>query len=442
MLNENFNNVESIKKDFIETRKLSLDLFSSLQIEDAVMQSDPFCSPANWHLAHVTWFFHKILENLGIQIHTDDSLNLSILNSYYQKFGKLIQKSNRGMLPRPTVKEMLSYRKKLDQSMSDYLIANKNTNAESNYLVNLAIQHEMQHQELLLYDLQNYFSQFTDSDDNYRPFRHLPSLSQTKSTLCDVDIPGGSFELGYMSDEFCYDNELPSHKVYIENFNIDVYPITNREFIEFIEDDGYNTYKYWLSDGWDVVSKQNWISPLYWVEKNGTWYKKDFRGLLPVVYDEPVVNVSYYEASAYACYKNKRLPTEAEWEKASSWNESTNENTLYPWGNTLPDLKTANLFNSYLWAPSKIGSYTNGKSFYGCEQMIGDVWEWTSTEYSLYPGFKSKYDEYTDKWATGQKVLKGGSFATHNKQIRNSYRNYFRPEDRILFSGFRCVKDL
>ena len=442
MLNENFNHAESIQKDFIETRTLSIDLFSPLNIEDAVMQSDPFCSPANWHLSHVTWFFHKILEEFGINIKTDDSLNLSMLNSYYQKFGKPIQKSNRGMLPRPTVKEMLYYRKKLDQSVSEYLISNKNLSSDSIYLMNLAIQHEMQHQELLLYDLQNYFSQFKDPNDNYSPFKHSSPPSQTKSNLHDVDIPGGSFELGYMGTKFCYDNELPSHKVYLENFNIDVYPVTNGEFIEFIEDDGYNLYKYWLSDGWDVISEQNWNSPLYWIETNGKWHKKDFRGLLPIAYDEPIVNISYYEASAYACYKNKRLPTEAEWEKAASWNESTHEKTIYPWGNALPDVKTANLFNSYLWSPSKIGSYPDAKSFYGCEQMIGDVWEWTSTEYSLYPGFKSKYDEYTDKWATGQKVLKGGSFATNNKQITNSYRNYFRPVDRILFSGFRCAQNI
>jgi ergothioneine biosynthesis protein EgtB len=209
--------------------------------------------------------------------------------------------------------------------------------------------------------------------------------------------------------------------------------------MKFIDDNGYKNYRYWLSDGWDLVKEYEWQCPLYWSRKDGVWIKKDFFGINPIQLDEPVINISYYEADAYARWAGKRLPTEAEWEKAASWNDDLDRKLVYPWGDFLKP-ENANLLESFLWRPTKCGSYENGKSFYGCYQMIGDVWEWTSSEYSLYPGFQSKFSEYTDKWAINQKVLRGGSFATPKNQIRNSYRNYFKPHERILFAGFRCAK--
>lgn len=213
---------------------------------------------------------------------------------------------------------------------------------------------------------------------------------------------------------------------------IDVALVTNGEYLKFIEDGGYEDFHYWLADGWDLVQEQKWKALLYWEFKDGKWMKKDFRGYKEIDPDEPVVNVSYYEADAYARWAGKRLPTEAEWEKAASWNEDLGRKTVYPWGDEKPTAKHANLLESYIWSHSKVGSYPKGKSFYECHQMIGDVWEWTSSEYVLYPGFKPKFSEYTDKWAINQKVLRGGSFATSLDQIRNSYRNYFKPHERIL----------
>ena len=256
-----------------------------------------------------------------------------------------------------------------------------------------------------------------------------------------VVIPGGIFELGFSGKGFCYDNELPQHKVYLQPFKIDVAPVTNRDFSKFVEAGGYEDYKFWLSDGWDMVQENHWSAPLYWEEKNSSWYKKDFRGISELDPDEPVVNVSYYEADAYARWAGKRLPTEAEWEKAASWNEDLGRKTIYPWGDEAPSPNRANLLDSKLWGPSKVGAFSEGKSYYGCSQMLGDVWEWTSSEYVLYPGFMSKFPEYTDKWAVNQKVLRGGCFATPAAQIRNSYRNYFKPHERILFAGFRCAQD-
>jgi ergothioneine biosynthesis protein EgtB len=308
----------------------------------------------------------------------------------------------------------------------------------------------MQHQELMIYDFQNYFQRFLEPEDNYKPVitKDPPTAAAGQDKELEgldemVKIPGGLYDLGFNSTGFCYDNELPEHKVYLQPFEIDVAPVTNDAFMQFIKAGGYQDYKYWLADGWDLLQEQKWNAPLYWEQQqhqNGQWMKKDFRGLHKIEPKEPVINVSYYEADAFARWAGKRLPTEAEWEKAASWNERLQRKTLYPWGDKVPTSKHANLLESYIWRPAPIGSYPKGKSYFGCHQMIGDVWEWTSSEYVLYPGFTSKFPEYTDKWAINQKVLRGGCFATPSGQIRNSYRNYFKPHERILFAGFRCAK--
>jgi len=311
----------------------------------------------------------------------------------------------------------------------------------------------MQHQELMIYDLQYYFTRFIDPDDNFRPPTMKPPEAQedpiedstnvNEARLSMVKIPGGIYNLGYPGNQFCYDNELPEHKVFLENYLIDTFPVTNGDFLRFMDDGGYDDFNLWLADGWDLVKEHEWKAPLYWTYEKGErfWMKKDFRGSLKLDPNEPVVNVSFYEANAYARWAGKRLPTEAEWEKAASWNDKLHRKCSYPWGEDLAVHKYANVLESNNWAPSRIGAYRQGRSYFGCFQMIGDVWEWTSSEYSLYPRFKSKFSEYTDKWSVNQKVLRGGSFATPCLQIRNSYRNYFRPNERILFSGFRCAAD-
>ncbi len=461
--------------EFLQVRKKTMQLFKPLRIEDAVTQSDPFGSPANWHIAHVTWFFQKVLEKHGAKLESDNNgnnnrsgFNLEYLNSYYQQFGNILPKQDRGKFPRPTVKQALDYRSFIDKKVTNFLkekssstattttttpSSSDHANAISNelhYDIMLGIQHEMQHQELMIYDFQHLFERFPDPSDNYQPLiiSDPPKASEitTRSPSKMVDIPGGIFELGYNGKGFCYDNELPEHKVYLQPFKMDMAPVTNGEYMEFIEERGYEDYRYWLADGWELVKEEQWNSPLYWVQEEGrggnvTWKKKDFRGLNEIDPDQPVVNVSYYEADAYARWAGKRLPTEAEWEKAAAWNEELQRKTVYPWGDQRPTPKHANLLESYLWGPSKVGSYSNGKSYYGCHQMMGDVWEWTSSEYVLYPGFKSKFSEYTDKWTINQKVLRGGCFASPTAQIHNSYRNYFKPHERILFAGFRCAKD-
>jgi ergothioneine biosynthesis protein EgtB len=428
--------------DFVKVRKTSIDLFTPLTVEDAVMQSDAFGSPPNWHLAHVTWFFHKVLEKHGANLEEGkEGINLKYLNSYYQRYGDILPKSERGRFPRPTVKQTLAYRAAIDDAVLAFIKSGP-IGKDAAYDLTLGIQHEMQHQELMVYDFQHYFQRFPNPADNYRPVNansEAPVIDRKPQGM--VEIPGGIYDLGFNGETFSYDNELPEHRVYLQPFRIDVAPVTNGEFVKFIEAGGYEDYKYWLADGWDQVKENKWSAPLYWEKQDGRWSKKDFRGLNPLDLDEPVVNVSYFEADAYARWAGKRLPTEAEWEKAASWNEDLKRKTLYPWGNEQPGPRHANLLESYRWGPSRIGSFPLGASYYGCHHMLGDVWEWTSSEYVLYPGFMSKFPEYTDKWAVNQKVLRGGCFATPATQIRNSYRNYFKPHERILFSGFRCAQD-
>lgn len=438
--------LEELIKEFTTVRKNTMNLFKPLKIEDAVIQSNDFGSPPNWHIAHVTWFFQKILEKYGDKKLSNIKVHLDYLNSYYHKFGEILPKSERGRFPRPTVEETLKYRSIIDGQIISFLreleLSNK-ISEQTLYDIMLGNQHEMQHQELMVFDFQHYFQRFPYEYDNYKPIKVKNPPLAAEQPKGMVDIPEGIFELGFNGKDFCYDNELPEHKVYLQPFKIDVVPITNGKFIEFIKDGGYEDYRYWLADGWELVVEQKWKAPLYWEYKKeeDVWIKKDFRGINKIESDEPVTNISYYEADAYARWAGLRLPTEAEWEKAAGWNEDLRIKTMYPWGNEKPTYKHANLMESYLWAPTKVGSYPAGKSYYGCHQMIGDVWEWTSSEYMLYPKFKSRFPEYTDKWSINQKVLRGGSFATPFNQIRNSYRNYFKPHERVLFAGFRCVKD-
>ncbi len=223
---------------------------------------------------------------------------------------------------------------------------------------------------------------------------------------------------------------------------MDVFPITNKQYLEFMEAGGYETYKYWLSDGWEKVKANKWNSPMYWEKIEDVWHVRDFIGIRKINPDEPVCHVSYYEADAYCKWAGKRLPNEAEWEKAACWNEERQEKTTFPWGNDNPTSEKCNLLESYNWSCSEVGAYPGGASHSGCQQMIGDVWEWTTSEFTEYPGFKSRFDEYNDKWFTNQKVLRGGSFGTPKISIRGSYRNFFRLDERWLFSGFRCVEDI
>lgn len=433
-LNPELQKNNELLQQFKETRNRTLELVKNLEKDDFVVQTAPYMSPPKWHIGHVSWIYEAIISKIDKNYKFHSKELSEYLNSYYQQFGLPHDKGLRGIISRPTTNEIFQYFNTINQKVEKFIETHE-LNEQEKKLIITGFHHECQHQELLVYDLQHLLA------EQYLPVRKSKKSIQENKQKEFVKIKGGIFEMGYNGKEFSYDIELPEHKTYLEDYEIGIFPITNREYLEFINDGGYETYKYWLSDGWEKVKSNNWKSPMYWEKIDDEWYVRDFLGIRKINPNEPVCHVSYYEADAYCKWAGKRLPTEAEWEKAACWNETKQEKTIFPWGNNSPTEEKCNLLESYHWGCTEIGTYPSGKSPSGCEQMIGDVWEWTSSEFVGYPGFKTGFDEYNDKWFTNQKVLRGGSFGTPKMSIRGSYRNFFRLDERWLFSGFRCVEN-
>ena len=422
-------------EQFKETRNRTLELVKNLEKDDFVVQTASYMSPPKWHIGHVSWIYEAIMSKLDKNYEFHSKEFSEYLNSYYQQFGVPHDKALRGITSRPTIDEIFQYFNTINQKVEKF-IQSREFNDDEEKLIVTGFHHECQHQELLVYDLQHLLA------DEYLPVRKNEIKIQQEKQKNFVEIKGGLYTMGYNGTKYCYDIELPEHKTYLENFKIGIFPITNKEYLEFMQDGGYETYKHWLSDGWEKVKSNKWNSPMYWEKINDEWYVRDFLGIRKINLNEPVCHVSYYEADAYCKWAGKRLPTEGEWEKAACWNEEKQEKMLFPWGNESPTVEKCNLLEAYQWGTTEIGTYPDGISPSGCQQMIGDVWEWTSSEFTGYPGFKSGFDEYNDKWFTNQKVLRGGSFGTPKMSIRGSYRNFFRLDERWLFSGFRCVEDI
>ncbi|MGE0130460.1 MAG: ergothioneine biosynthesis protein EgtB [Blastocatellales bacterium] len=431
--------VETMIELFSQVRARTMRIVAPLEIEDYVVQTAEFMSPPRWHIGHTSWFFETLLQTHqpGYRVYSEDYL--FYFNSYYEGFGKRIGKSLRGTRSRPTVAETVRYRNHIDEAMRKFL-ARVGERADAQKilsLVRLGLEHEMQHQELLVYDIKHLLCDVYDAPKNT-----APAASETVTGM--VEIEGGLFALGYAGADFAWDNEKPQHSVFLQDFAIDRAPVSNGEFLEFINAGGYEDYRWWLSEGWEAVKRERWRAPLYWEAHDGDWMICDFHGLHRAEdkAGDPVSHVSYFEAAAYAKWAGKRLPTEAEWEKASAFDPISKTKKQFPWGDAAPDAAKANLFDNQLWAVAPIGSLPQGRSATGCQQMIGEVWEWTMSDYAPYPGFKSEFDEYNDKWFVGQKVLRGGSFATPAIHIRPTYRNFFHPPERWMIAGFRCAKTL
>jgi ergothioneine biosynthesis protein EgtB len=307
-------------------------------------------------------------------------------------------------------------------------------------LFRLGLEHEMQHQELLVYDIKHLLA------DEYKPLV-IKELAHPRAEIHgEVEMEGGLFALGANAYEhaFVWDNEAPQHNVYVNDFALDKRMVTNAEFLEFMRDGGYTDYRWWLSEGWDWVKAEAADAPLYW-ERGGdgvdaAWNIRDYQGLRAANNGEPVQHISYYEASAFAKWCGKRLPTEAEWEYACTVHNGARQ--AFPWGNVAPEEHHGNLFENSLWTASEAGTFPKGATASGLWQMMGDLWEWTSSDYAPYPGFTPQFDEYNDKWFVNQKVLRGGSFATPRTSIRSTYRNFFHPNERWMTSGFRCARTL
>jgi formylglycine-generating enzyme required for sulfatase activity len=445
-------------------RTRTMEIVAPLEVEDYVIQTAEFMSPPRWHIGHTSWFFETVLQahKPRYRVYSEDFL--FYFNSYYEGFGARIERPKRGTKSRPTVKATVAYRNYIDEQMLSFMDAvDQVPNSETILqLVRLGLEHEMQHQELLVYDIKHLLcDQFAVAMQ--------PKPQAVVSVEGMAEIEGGLMWLGYakMGDseigaqlyqsgdrsthfketpdfkEFAFDNEKPEHQVFIRDFAIDKAPVTNGAFLEFILDGGYKNFRWWFSEGWEIINREHWHAPLYWEIHDGEWLIRDFGGLRPVLErsNEPVCHVSFYEASAFAKWLGKRLPTEAEWEKAACYDARGNKQS-FPWGDEAPNLNRANLFENGLWTVSTTGAYPDGANAFGCHQMIGDVWEWTTSDYVPYPGFKSEFDEYNDKWFVNQKVLRGGSFATPQLHIRSTYRNFFHAHERWMTSGVRCANDV
>jgi len=444
----------SLGRLYQSVRARTLEIVAPLEIEDYVIQTAEFMSPPRWHIGHTSWFFETVLQKYqpGYKTYSDEFLYY--FNSYYEGFGARIERQKRGTRSRPTVAETKRYRAHIDEKMSRFIedVSNRDDAEAILSIVRLGLEHEMQHQELLVYDIKHLLCDQFDA-----PMKPAPASIEAVSGM--VEIEGGLFELGYggmgvppmdhaqdahatLNSAFAWDNEKPQHRVYLEDFQIDRAPVTNGEFLEFMDAGGYKDFRWWYSAGWEKVNTEPWHAPLYWEQHDGEWMMRDFAGLHRVAdkLNEPVSHVSFLESSAFAKWAGKRLPTEAEWEKAATFSPSLNSKQDFPWGDDAPNQDRGNLFENGLWGVAPVGAFPAGQNAYGCQQMIGDVWEWTTSDYVPYPGFKSEFDEYNDKWFVSQKVLRGGSFATPRAHIRSTYRNFFYPHERWMISGFRCAR--
>ncbi len=397
-------------------RAATESLCAPLATEDYVIQSAPECSPAKWHLAHTTWFFENfILQPFAPGYRPFHAQYGYLFNSYYETVGTFFPRPKRGLLSRPTVDEVFQYRAHVDRQMHALLARlDAASNPELAQRITLGLNHAQQHQELLLTDLKNLFAL-----NPLRPaYRAAPLASAGAAPLTWLEFAAGMRAVGHEGAGFAFDNETPRHRVFLEPFALASRPVTNGEWLEFIEADGYSTSTLWLSDGWRTLQQCGWQAPLYWERNEGTWWHMTLAGFLPVDPHAPVCHVSYYEADAYARFAGRRLPTEFEWEVAAS-----------------PLPLEGNFLDSGRLHPS--GSANAAHQFYG------DVWEWTSSAYSPYPGYQplaGALGEYNGKFMVSQLVLRGGSCATPHSHIRATYRNFFYPQDRWQFTGLRLAR--
>lgn len=401
-------------------RGLTRWLVEPLRPEDCVVQSMPDASPVKWHLAHTTWFFEEFvlaLERPDEPAH--DEAFRYLFNSYYNAVGERHPRPLRGMITRPTVDEVLDYRLAVDQRM-EHLLASGGLSDEGAARVEIGLQHEQQHQELMLTDLKHLLAcnplrpVYREAEEAQRVDDNPPWFDEDRRVF-----DGGVVEIGFAGDGFCFDNELGRHRQFVEAYALDTRLVTSGRFREFMEDGGYTTASLWLADGWDRVRQEDWRAPLYWRQVEGEWREFTLSGERPVDLDAPVTHVSYYEADAFARWAGRRLPTEVEWEHAAESLENDG-------GQFVED-------GCWHPLPEEEGPTPS---------LLGRVWQWTRSAYGAYPGFQEAegaLGEYNGKFMCNTIVLRGGSCATSRSHIRTSYRNFFAPHSRWQFSGIRLV---
>jgi ergothioneine biosynthesis protein EgtB len=409
---------EATRPAFQAVRDASLALCGALEPEDYVVQSMPDASPVKWHLAHTTWFFETfVLAEFQSGYRPFHPQYGELFNSYYQSAGPRWPRPQRGVLSRPTVKEVRRYRADVDEHVVDLL--SDDVEPEVRARVLLGLNHEEQHQELILTDLKHAWS-FNPIKPVYRPGR--PAEGKRPMPRW-VSKPEGVYSIGHAGGGFAFDNESPRHRAFLNAFQIANLPVSNAEYRQFMDDGGYERPTLWLSDGWTARQTHDWSSPLYWRRDGNTWTQFTLSGEWPIESDEPVCHLSYYEADAYARWAGARLPTEAEWEVAVAGQACGGH------------FAEAGRFHPSA-VPADAGPI---------HQAFGDVWQWTASPYVGYPGYRpmtGALGEYNGKFMCNQLVLRGSSCATPRDSARLTYRNFFPPEARWQFAGVRLAKDL
>lgn len=403
---------------FSGIRKQSEKLCEPLEIEDFVAQPVVDVSPPRWHLAHTTWFFETFVlvpKMKGYKLFNSQFPYL--FNSYYVQAGERWQRAERGYLTRPTVKEIYDYRKYVNEHIQEFLESTE-LDDELAYLMELGFQHEQQHQELLLYDIK-YILGHNPLFPEYLPFKKAESRRNQGEWR---RIESGNYQIGYQEEGFHFDNEKGVHTVFLHDFEIADRLVTKGEFLEFLEAGGYEKTPLWLDEGWKWVQENEIKAPMYWVRDDGGWMEYTLNGLQPIDPNDPLVHVSFYEADAFARWKGVRLPTEEEWEVAC--------NLLRPTAGVDVNFVESDFYRT-----------TQEESL----DFFGNVWEWTASAYRPYPFYQAPsgvLGEYNGKFMINQMVLRGGSFATPKDHIRSTYRNFFHPHLRWLFSGIRLARHI
>jgi len=402
---------------YLDVRRATERLCQPLAVEDYVVQAMPDVSPAKWHLAHVSWFFETFVLRMRLADYRPlDERHAMLFNSYYNGVGPQFERAARGTLSRPTVADVFAYRAHVDKAMIQ-LLERAGAVPPAATVIELGLQHEQQHQELLVTDLK-----YNLGANPLRPaYRRLSRESRAAAPHAFVAFEGGLVEIGHAGSGFAFDNEIPRHRVVLAPYEFGSRLVTNTEYLQFIEAGGYRRPDLWLSDGWRAARERNWGAPLYWERVDGGWQTYTLGGAAPLDANAPVVHVSYYEADAYARWRGARLPTEAEWEHAAAGRPVD--------GHLLDD------------EPDE----PRPASEPGLAQLFGDAWEWTASAYLPYPGFRplsGALGEYNGKFMVNQMVLRGGSCATPRSHMRATYRNFFPPDARWQFSGIRLAGDL
>ncbi|MDB6108781.1 MAG: hypothetical protein JWR69_531 [Pedosphaera sp.] len=412
-----------LMKRYQTVRQFSRTICETLVAEDYVIQTMPEASPTKWHLAHTSWFFETFVAKPNLSnYHSLHPQYAFLFNSYYNAAGKMHARPQRGLISRPTVADTYAYRKYVDEMVEKLLETSDQQQLESLApLIILGLNHEQQHQELMLTDIKHVFWM--------NPLR--PVLRDEKITAgfpaADRDwrsFQEGIYFIGHEGPGFSFDNEGPRHRVFLQSFALAPRLVTNREYLSFMVDGGYRRPELWLSLGWNTVNERGWDAPLYWEQRGDSWWMMTLSGMREVRLDEPVCHVSYFEADAYARWAQARLPSEAEWEVAA---------TQVP--------VEGNFAESGYFHPVAAGESSPAN---GLQQMFGDVWQWTQSSYSPYPGYapaSGALGEYNGKFMCNQYVLRGASCATPKSHARRTYRNFFPPDARWQFTGIRLARD-